>query len=57
MTESKQAPNEEMVECKVCLKEVPVSEASSDEARDYVFYFCGDDCYEKWQKQEAREKK
>ncbi len=40
------------VACKVCLTEIPMSEASSSEASDYVVYFCGLDCYEKWRKQD-----
>jgi len=36
------------VACEVCLKEVPRSEASIAEARDYVAYFCGLECYQKW---------
>lgn len=55
MIEAYQIPIEETVECKVCLKEVPVSETNSDEARDYVFHFCGIECYEKWQQQDVKE--
>lgn len=40
----------ELVACEVCLKEVPKSEATVPEAADYVAYFCGLDCYEKWQR-------
>lgn len=36
------------VACEVCLKEVPPSEAVVSEAEDYVAYFCGTDCYQKW---------
>lgn len=39
----------ERVFCEVCLKQVPKSEAAMAEARDYVAYFCGLDCYDKWQ--------
>lgn len=39
------------VACEVCLKEVPRSEAVVPEAVDYVTYFCGLDCYEKWKSQ------
>ena len=39
------------VQCEQCLKEVPKSEAKVAEAGDYVMYFCGLDCYEKWQKE------
>ena len=43
----------ERVFCEICLKEVPKSEAAMAEARDYVAYFCGLDCYEKWMNQRA----
>ncbi len=36
------------VVCKTCRAEVPISEAKSVEAVDYVVYFCGLDCYEEW---------
>ena len=42
--------DEAKVKCEVCLKEIPRSEAKSAEAIDYVVYFCGLDCYEKWGK-------
>lgn len=41
----------QQVACEVCLKEVPASEATVPEATDYVVYFCGLDCYQKWKKQ------
>lgn len=43
---------EKQVPCEICLKEIPVSEAKSDEASDYVFYFCGLECYAKWKERE-----
>lgn len=44
-----QKPQEvELIVCEVCLKEVPVTEATVPEASDYVVYFCGLECYEKW---------
>jgi len=42
------------VPCEVCLKEIPRSEAQVSEARDYVAYFCGLECYELWNKQAQR---
>ena len=39
------------VACDVCMREIPVSEAKSEEATEYVFYFCGIDCYDKWSAQ------
>lgn len=41
----------EQVACEVCMKEVPKSEATVPEAADYVMYFCGLDCHEKWKNQ------
>ncbi|HSB23286.1 MAG TPA: DUF3330 domain-containing protein [Burkholderiaceae bacterium] len=37
-----------LVTCDVCLREVPRSEAIVPEATDYVAYFCGLECFEKW---------
>lgn len=43
------------VSCEACLKEIPVSEAKSEEAADYVIFFCGLECYELWRTQEDEE--
>jgi len=40
----------EIVQCEVCLKEVPLSEAHVPEAVEYVAHFCGLDCYDQWKK-------
>jgi hypothetical protein len=40
-----------LVSCEVCLKDVPITEATIPEAVDYVVYFCGLDCFEKWKSQ------
>lgn len=45
----------EQVSCEVCLKEIPKSEAAMAEAREYVAYFCGLDCYRKWMEQRPAE--
>ncbi len=41
----------EQVSCEICMKEIPVSEAKSEEATEYVMYFCGLNCYESWRAQ------
>lgn len=41
----------EHVTCKMCMKEIPISEAIVPEATDYVAHFCGVKCYDKWRKQ------
>ncbi len=38
-----------LIACEVCLKEIARSVAQSHEGPDYVYYFCGAECYEKWQ--------
>jgi hypothetical protein len=49
---AKTRPSEpETVACEVCLKQIPASEAQSEEAMDYVVHFCGLDCHEKWKTQ------
>lgn len=46
----------ETVKCEVCLKEVPLSEATVPEATDYFVNFCGLECYEKWKNQGEKSK-
>ena len=43
-----QPPAAEQVPCEICNKEIPLSEAKSFEAEDYVAHFCGLNCYSKW---------
>jgi len=45
---------QETVSCRECQREVPSSEAKSVEGRDYVWYFCGLDCYERWRRRAER---
>ena len=51
MSDSYKPTDDVIVECEVCMKEIPTSEARSEEASDYVLHFCGLECYEKWQTQ------
>ncbi len=44
----------ELIACEICMKEVPISEATVPEAVDYVAHFCGLECYQKWKAQEAQ---
>ena len=53
---SEHAPAAEQVPCEVCLKEIPVSEATTSEATDYIAYFCGLDCYAKWKEKNAQQR-
>lgn len=38
----------EVVQCEVCLKEVPASVAQNFEGADYLHHFCGLDCLGLW---------
>ena len=38
----------ETVACEICLREIPRSVSTSGEGTDYVYYFCGERCYEQW---------
>ena len=39
------------VACKACAKELPLDEAEREEALDYVMYFCGLECAERWRQE------
>jgi len=54
---SEMKPVAQQVPCEICLKEIPVSEAKMAEAADYVAYFCGLDCFEKWTRGNEQEQK
>ena len=56
MKDEKLLPDE-LIQCEVCLKEVPSSESQSAETEDYVAHFCGLECYQQWhkKKQEGKE--
>ena len=51
MTEKDKPAQSDKIACEICLQEVPVSEASVDEASDYVAHFCGLECHAKWKEQ------
>lgn len=42
----------EVVSCEICLKEIPVSEATNAEGVEYFLYFCGPECFAQWEEQE-----
>lgn len=54
MTEQKEVIEPDKITCEACFKEIPISEAKSVKATDYIMYYCGLDCYEKWKKQEEK---
>ncbi len=54
MTTSDKPVDVARVACEVCLKEVPITEATVSEATDYFVHFCGLECYEKWKNQRGK---
>ena len=40
----------EVINCDVCLKEIPAEAEEYQETDDYVRHFCGIECYSKWKK-------
>jgi hypothetical protein len=51
MNSISQKQNDGLVECEVCLKEIPISEAKSEEASGYVAHYFGLECYAIWKAQ------
>lgn len=41
------------VACNICQHEIPLSAAISREASDYVEYYCGLECFERWRDRAA----
>jgi len=47
-------PNDEqLLSCELCLKSIPLSESEISEAKDYIAYFCGLECYDVWRHQKS----
>ena len=38
-------------QCAVCGADIVPGQAKSVETQDYMLYFCGLDCYQKWRKE------
>lgn len=41
-----------MIQCEVCLTEIPISVAQRFEGADYVHHFCGLECFGVWRAKE-----
>ena len=46
--------NEKQVACASCMKDIPLSAATSSEAAGYTVYFCGAECFSEWNRQAER---
>lgn len=51
---AKQANKEvELLDCEICMQEIPATGGASEEAEDYVRHFCGLECYAQWAEQRS----
>ncbi|MDX2504401.1 MAG: DUF3330 domain-containing protein [Gammaproteobacteria bacterium] len=55
MKDTSQKQKDGLVACEICMKEIPVSEAKSEEATDYVAHYCGLECYAIWKAQQHKD--
>ncbi len=49
VTHPEREPLPQKVNCQVCRREIPRIDAIADEGEEYIRWFCGFDCYRKWQ--------
>ncbi|HCU54093.1 MAG TPA: DUF3330 domain-containing protein [Gammaproteobacteria bacterium] len=47
----------DVIACEICLKEIPRDLAKSSESAEYVHYFCGEECFARWQRDESDAKR
>ena len=57
MNDTSQHQKVDFVECEICLEEIPISEAKSEEASDYVAHYFGLECYAIWKSQPQKSNK
>ena len=44
-----------IIDCDICLNEIPDTVGYSVEADEYVSHYCGLDCYQQWQEKQNSE--
>ncbi len=55
MNTATEEPGVTMVRCHVCHREIPHPEALTVEGQEYLYYFCGQGCYTRWQQEQNEE--
>ena len=55
MNDTSQKQKDDLIACEICMKEIPISEAKSEEASGYVAHFCGLECYAIWKAQQQKD--
>ena len=48
MAAAEKSKDAQLIQCEICLREVPASEMHVSEAEEYSVHFCGLECYERW---------
>lgn len=38
----------DLIECEICMSEIPHTVAGNAEADEYVSHYCGLECYQQW---------
>ena len=56
MSEEKEKEGKAALPCDVCLRDIEHDQGQSHEVEDYVYHFCGLECYTKWERQKPAEK-
>ena len=51
MTKNTSVQQVELLDCSICMQEIPATGGASEEAEDYVRHFCGLECYAQWAQQ------
>ena len=44
-----------LLDCEICLSEIPESVGHNAEADEYVSHYCGLECYQRWQESQKSE--
>ena len=52
MSDTNEPSEDKLLSCDVCMKEIPASGAKGEEVEEYIYYFCGPECYKAWQQQD-----
>jgi len=57
MSDPKNVPEApETIACEICMKEIPKDLSKSEESVEYIYYFCGQNCFDKWHKKANKKK-
>ena len=43
----------DLIDCEVCLTQIPADSSANMESEEYVYHFCGIHCYEEWKRRNA----